>query len=78
MPDAVEDRADGEEQRRLHQRVIDDVDEAAGQPGLIGEPDAERDVADLRDRRIGQHALQIGLEHRDERGDEHGGDRQAR
>ena len=29
--------------------MIDDVDEPAGQPGLVGEPDAERDVADLRD-----------------------------
>ena len=56
--------------------MIDDVDEPAGQAGLVGEPDAERDVADLRDRRIGEHALQVGLEHRDQRGDEHRGERQ--
>ena len=74
--DAIEDRADRQEERRLHQRMIDDVDEPAGQAGLVGEPDAERDVADLRDRRIGEHALQIGLEHRNERGDEHRRDRQ--
>ena len=71
---AVEDRADGKEERCLHQRVIDDVDEPAGQPRLIGEPNAERDVADLCDGGICQHALQIGLEHRNERGDEHSGD----
>ena len=37
VPSAIEDRADREEQRGLHQRVIDDMDEAAGQPGLVGE-----------------------------------------
>ena len=55
----IEDGADRQEERRLHQRVIDDVDEPAGQAGLVGEPDAERDVADLRDRRIGEHPLQV-------------------
>ena len=45
--------------------MVDDVDEAAGQAGLVGKADAERDVADLRDRRVGEHPFQVGLEHRD-------------
>ena len=76
--DAEEYRSNREKQRGFHQGVIDDVDEAAGQSGLVGEPDTERDVADLRDRGVSQHALQIGLEHRDQRGDEHGRDRQRK
>ncbi len=63
--DAIEHGADREEQRGLHHCMVDDVDEAAGQTGLVGKPDAERDVADLRQRGIGQHPLQVGLEHRD-------------
>ena len=67
VPDAVEDAADRQEQRRLHDRVVDDVEDRGGEPRLAREADADDDVADLRDAREGEHAPQVGLEHGDDR-----------
>ena len=73
--DAIHHGAEREEQRALHHRMIEEVDDAAREPVLVREADAERDVADLRNRRIRQHALQVLLVHRQDRGHEHGGHR---
>ncbi len=41
----VEEGARRQEKRRLEQRMIDDVDEAAGQSSLAGKANAQGDVA---------------------------------
>ena len=72
----IEDGAGRQEERGLHQGVVDDMHQPAGQGRLVGKTDAQRDVADLGDRRIGEQSLQVALEHRDQRGDDDRGERQ--
>ena len=52
------------EEQRLHHRVVGDVEQRG--VGRQRRADAEDggDLADLRERREGQHALQLGLEQR--------------
>jgi hypothetical protein len=55
----VSDRAKGKKQRALHDGVIEEMHDAARESGLVGKTDAERDVADLRDRGVGEHRLML-------------------
>ena len=61
------DRAGGEEETRLEERVGEDV-EHGRQPGARTE--AEHHVAELRDRRVGQHLLDVVLHEREQRCDD--------
>ena len=63
--DGMDDGAGAEEQQRLEDAVRQQVEEpGAREPGA----DRRHHVAELRDRRIRQHALDVGLHAR-----EHGG-----
>ena len=64
------------EQCALDERVVEQVDDAGTDAGAGSQRDAEHDVADLRDAGIGEHALQVVLENRDQRARQHRGDRQ--
>ena len=69
---AIGHRPEREEQGALHHRVIEEMHDAASEAGLVGQADAEGDVADLRDRRVGEHALHVLLVDGKDRSDEHG------
>ena len=69
-------RAEAHEDRTLDQGVVEEMDEPAGDAGDGAERQAEGDVADLRHRGIGEHPLEVGLEHRHRRSTEDGGDRE--
>jgi hypothetical protein len=68
----VDDRASREEQQSLHRSVIPDVEQRAGhaeqrerrvaaRASPRGEPEADRDQAEILDARIGERALQVAL-----------------
>ena len=67
--DCVDDGAGREEQERLEEGVRDQVED----PVRVG-PDAERHhhVAELRDGRVGDHALDVALRRGDQRRKERG------
>ena len=65
--EAVDDEAGGEEEQRLEVGVRHQVEHPAP---VRPEPGAEEHVADLRHRRIRDHALDVRLHERDEAGDE--------
>ena len=56
--------------------VVEQVHDGGGQAGDGAERQTEDDVADLRHARIGEQALQVGLEDGDRGGHEHAGQRQ--
>ena len=57
--EAQGDAAHGQEQPALHQGVVEQVHDAAGEAGDRGEADAQHHVADLRHAGVGQHALDV-------------------
>ena len=67
--DAVIDAAGAEEQEGLEEGVRDQVEQPRHP---AADAQAEHHEAELADRRVGQHLLVIGLDHRDRRGDEQG------
>ena len=58
---AVDDRARHKKQASLHERVVDEVQQAACQPHGVREADAEHDIANLRHGRVGEHPLEVRL-----------------
>ena len=75
-PSAATDAAEQHEDRALGDAVVEQVDDRRGQAGRRAERQAEDDVADLGDARVGEQPLQVGLEDGDRRGAEHAGQRQ--
>ena len=63
----VDDDAGGEEQERLEERVREQVEHPAR---VRADPDGDEHVADLGHRRVGDHALDVGLDERDEAGED--------
>ena len=61
--EVVDDDSGGEEEQRLEERVRDQVEH---REAVRAEPRAEEHVADLRHRRVGDHALDVVLHERDE------------
>ncbi len=66
----VDDDAGAEEKAGLGQAVHEDEEERAGDAGRVGHAEAEEDIADLADRRVGQDALEVVLHGGRARGDE--------
>ena len=50
-----------EEQCTFHERMVEEVDDAAGQAGYGDEADAEDDITDLGDAGVCQHPLDVAL-----------------
>ena len=61
----VDHDAGAEEQQRLEERVRDQVVDAGR---VRADADGAEHVADLRHRRVGDHALDVGLHERDQPG----------
>src|SRR5919204_263055 len=66
-PERVDDEPGRHEEQRLEERVRHQVELAVR---VRAEPGAEEHVADLRHRRVGNDALDVRLDERDEAGDE--------
>ena len=54
------------EQRRLERRVVHDVEDAGDDGERRVEPEQQRDEPEVADRRVGEQALEVVLEDRDE------------
>ena len=74
----VVDDARGHEQRGLERGVVHDVEHAGDRRERAVEPEQERDEAEMADGRVGEHALQIVLEHRDVRAEQRASSRPRR
>ena len=76
----MQHRARAEEERDLGDRMVDHVQQAGGQPHAVHGGEGQQDVREVRDRRIGETALEVrgaqgegaAVDDR-ERGGEHGG-----
>ena len=67
--EAVDDAARAEEEQRLEEGVGDEVEDAGG---VGAHPDADEHVAELADRGVGEHALDVGLDEADGGGEDRG------
>ena len=59
----------------LHERVDQDVDQRGGHTALGARHNADQHIAGVRDRRVREHALQVGLRERRDVPDGHRHDR---
>ena len=67
---AVLDPADDEEERALHEGMVDDVHHSADEAVHIAHRQTNSDVADLCDRGVRKHAAEVVLRHRHDRADQ--------
>ena len=58
---------DGAERRQIRHRVREQVEQDRGLPDGIGSDESDQHVAAVRDARVRQHALQVGLRDADHR-----------
>ena len=74
---ALVDDADEKEQASGREAVVDHLEHAALQPGVVQREEPEHDVAEVRDGRVRDELLHVRLHHRDERAVDDADEREA-